>query len=313
MHPTFWPAGCHWLYSFAANIKPGGGRSAGGYLERLRAVAPVDGHALAARKDRVVGTGPGGGDGDDVLAALPVVRDALRKTAEVIAASPAAQWWTSHLDVADQWTVPWEGAGRPPDDLVGSLSTWWERTVADEEQAVRERSSDPEANWSGSWWSIPPHDLVRTTRSLGSDGPARLWFEEDSFGDDSAVAVPVEAYPARVIEITGPEDWADLCRRHPLDVTASRRPDWYRVTGRVGPWVIPDWRTVATEADAVHLTVAGYLTTATRSVEVGDGRASVLAGWNPDETFWFRGTLARPADEVRWHRQEGEWHPVEVV
>ena len=139
--------------------------------------------------------------------------------------------------------------------------------------------------------------IVRTTRALGANGPARLWFEEDSFRDDAAVAVPVDGHPARVIEITGPDDWAALCRQHPLDVSAARRHDWYRVTGRVGSWVIPDWRSVAAEADAVHLTVLGYLTAATRPIDVDGERATVLAGWNPDETFWFRGTLARPADE----------------
>ncbi|MCH6232144.1 hypothetical protein MK786_15435 [Microbacterium sp. CFH 31415] len=252
-------------------------------------------------------------DGEDLLAATPEVSEALRPIAELIAASPGAQWWTTPVAVDDQWAAPWDGAGRAPDDLTGSLNEWHRRTMEDEEHAARERASDPNANWSGIWWSIPPHDLVRTTRSLGRQGPARLWFEEDSFGDDSAVATPVEAYPARVIEITGPEDWADLCRRHPLDVSAARRHDWFRVTGRVGAWTIPDWRSVAVEADAVHLTVLGYLTTATRPIELDDERATVLAGWNPDETFWFRGTLDRPAEAVRWERHEDEWRAASPV
>ncbi len=272
--------------------------------ERLRG-------ALAASVDRAMyWQRP---DGEDLLAAHPEVREALRSTAALIAAAPAAQWWTTPMAVDDQWAVPADGAGRAPDDLATSLTEWLRRTIDDEHRAARERPSDPQANWSGMWWSIPPHELVRTTRSLGDRGPARLWFEEDSLGGDSAVVVPVEGHPARVLEITGPEDWADLCWRHPLDVSAARRHDWFRVTGRAGTWVIPDWRSVAAEADAVHLTVLGYLTTATRLIELDGERATVLAGWNPDETFWFRGALARTARGERWERLEDGWRPAPPV
>lgn len=246
-------------------------------------------------------------DGADALAATDEFRGPLRRVADVVASSAAAAWWTSPVDVADQWAVPWEGAGRPPEDPAAALTAWRRDLIADDIRAARERPADPAALWSGIWWSNPPRTLVHTTRSLGGDGPARLWFEEDSLGGDEAVATPVDAYPAHVIEITGPEDWVDLCRRHPLDVSASRRHDWYRVTGRAGVWIQPDWSAVAREADGVHLTVAGYLSAATRLIEVDADRASVLAGWNPDETYWFRGTAPRPADQRRWTRIDGAW------
>ena len=261
--------------------------------------------ALQASVDRAMYWQPP--DGEDLLAARPSVREALGPAAELIAASQTAAWWATGVELTGQWTLPWEGGARPADELDAVLAAWHRDALDDEARAARERPADPTANWSGIWWSIPPHDLVRTTRALGADGPARLWFEEDSFGDDAAVAVPVDGYPARVIEITGPDDWAALCRQHPLDVSAARRHDWYRVTGRVGSWVIPDWRSVAAEADAVHLTVLGYLTAATRPIDVDGERATVLAGWNPDETFWFRGTLARPTDEQRWVRADEGW------
>ncbi|WP_426324587.1 hypothetical protein [Microbacterium sp. E-13] len=293
---------------------PAGPREAVAALRSIPLPAPTEERlrqALRASVDRAMyWQRP---DGEDLLAAHPEVRDALRSAAELIAGAPAAQWWTTPMAIDDQWAVPWEGAGRAPDDLAASLTEWYRRTIEDEEHAARERPSDPRANWSGMWWSIPPHGLVRTTRSLGGHGPARLWFEEDSLGGDSADAVPVEGYPARVIEIAGPEDWAGLCRRHPLDVSAARRHDWFRVTGRAGAWVIPDWRSVAAEADAVHLTVLGYLTTATRPIGLDDERATVLAGWNPDETFWLRGTLPRPARGERWERHQDGWRPAPPV
>lgn len=249
-------------------------------------------------------------DGADVLAATPEVRRSLRRAAEVIAAAPDSAWWHTPVDLGDQWAVPWDGGGRPSADSGAELDAWRVSVLEDDARAAVERPSDPTARWTGWWWSIPPHGLVRTSRSLGDDGPAGLWFVEDFLGGDEATAVPVDAYPGRVIEIRTPEDWADLCRRHPLDVTASRRHDWYRVTGRDGRWVMPDWSAVAREADAVHLTVAGYLAVATRLIEIDDDRASVVAGWNPDETFWFRGTSARPAEQREWRREDGIWRRV---
>lgn len=274
-------------------------------LALVPATAPRVREALAASVDRAIYWQPP--DGEDALAAHPDVVEALADAAALVAASSAAAWWSSPIDLGDQWAVPWEGAGRASGDPTTALDEWHDGTRADDERAARERPSDPRAAWSGSWWSIPPHGLVRTTRSLGDGAPARLWFEEDSIREDTAVATPVEAHPARVIEITGPDDWADLCRRHPLDVTAARRHDWYRVTGRAGAWTIPDWRGVAAEADGVHLTVMGYLTAATRLIDLDGERATVLGGWNPDETFWFRGTLPRPGDAVRWERVDDEW------
>jgi len=249
-------------------------------------------------------------DGSDRLCATAEVRASLRRVAEAVAGSSGAQWWFLGVAEDDQWAVPWEGAGLAPPDAAAELRAWRESTLADEESAAIERPADAAAAWSGRWWSTPPSSLVRTTRSLGADGPAGLWFVEDSFGETAAEATPVEVFPARVIEIDGPDAWAQLCRRHPLDVTASRRHDWFRVTDRDGRWVMPDWEAVAAETDAVHLTVAGHLSTATRLIEVDGERSSVLAGWNPDETFWFRATSARPAAAQSWRREDDAWKRV---
>jgi len=249
-------------------------------------------------------------DGVDLVCATDEVSAALRRIAALIAGSPAAAWWSDGVAEDDQWAVPWDGAGRSSPDVTADLRVWRERTLADDARAGRERPDDPAAPFGGPWWSIPPTSLVRTTRALAGDGPAGLWFVEDSFGEDAAAATPVDAYPARVFEVRGPDDWARLCAEHPLDVTASRRQDWYRVTGSDRRWVIPDWAAVAAETDAVHLSVAGYLSTATRLVEVDGDRASVLAGWNPDETFWFRATSARPAGAQRWRRENDVWECV---
>lgn len=245
-------------------------------------------------------------DGADVLAADPGMRTALTRIAAVIAASPHTRWWTTDAMLGDQWAVPWDGGATAQDAVAGELARWRDALIAEEERAAVERPSDPTANWSGTWWSRPPTALVHTTRGLGEDGPAGLWFVEDSLGWESAVATSVLPPSATVVEIDGPDAWIELCRRHPLVVTASRRHDWFRVTGWTGEWVQPDWAAVAHEADGVHLTVAGYLAAATRLLDVGDGRASVIAGWNPDETFWFGRTLTSGSPQ-EWVRVDDEW------
>lgn len=282
-------------------------------------------------------------DGEDVLASAPEVRDALRPVARAVARAGGAAWWTDGIDRGDQWVVRFVTPGRPgpqPGTVDDVLDAWRGREVTGEAAAVRRAdarasrkararrhatssraavpgwSPFPGAEVSGAWWSMPPADLVGSTRrweaALAGPGaaeePVGLTLVEDGGGwEEAVVSRLVVDLGARVLEVDGPAAWADLCRRHPFDVTASRGDDWRRATGRTGRWVAPDWASVAREVDAVHLTVAGYLTTAGRAVEVDDDTASVLAGWDPDRTWWFRGARVEPHAE-RWHRDpEAGW------
>lgn len=129
-------------------------------------------------------------------------------------------------------------------------------------------------------------------------------------GGDAATAIQLTG-EAATFEVTCAEDWATLCRAFPLEVTASRRHDWYRVTGRAGVWVVPDWARVAGRWDAVHLSVAGYLSAATRIIDVEPDVASMIAGWSPDTTVWLADVLvaAAPQHWESWTRTscEGPW------
>ena len=81
-------------------------------------------------------------------------------------------------------------------------------------------------------------------------------------------------------------------------MTAQRRHDWYRATGREGRWVIPEWAAVAERYDGVHLSVEGYLEAATTAIPVSDGWASVIAGCDPDTTWWLSDAVT-PTGETR--------------
>lgn len=226
-------------------------------------------------------------DEEDELAAEPDVRAALGGIAEAVASDPEVAWWRDGPDLAAQYEVTFDDIPDPFVPAATALSEW--RSALDEEihRAVVERPADPTAPISGAWWSTPPRRLRRTTRALSGGAPVGLELVEDGLGwtraHSSRLRVPTAP---RILTIDGPDAWEQLCRDG-IDVTPARQHDWYRTTGRIGRWILPDWTYVARDFDAVHLSVAGYLSTAGRAITVGPA-ASVLAGWSPDETVWLR-------------------------
>ncbi|MBW4041711.1 MAG: hypothetical protein HIU86_06220 [Acidobacteria bacterium] len=245
---------------------------------------------------------------EDRLTADPDVLAALRPIAEAVADMPAAQWWASPLD-PDHLVLTDRFDDRTPPrparltGLESALDRWRRIALEDEERARIDRPDDPGANWSGTWWSTPSGvALPVTTRRLERCGSVALLWEEDSLGQRDAILQPVRPNGAvRVFEIHGPGAWTALAAGYPFDVSRARRQDWFRVTGRDGAWIIPDWQAVARDWDAVHVSVLGYLRTATRALAVDDTRATMLAGWDPDSTWWLTAVLGTGGMEAeRW-------------
>lgn len=247
------------------------------------------------------------GDGSDVLAATVEMQAPLRRVAEHVAASVHAEWWGEPVAECSQWQVEWDDA--PPHEIMtdptASLRKVQDQIIEEELVAKRERPSDVTANWSGTWWSRAPWELPSTTRTLFDGSPAGLWFVEDSLGweqaDTRRLGIPAGL---RIFEIDTAEAWADLCARFPIEVTAQKRHDWYRTTGRDGAWVIPDWAKVAEHYDAVHLQVQAYLSAAGTAIPVDEQAATVIAGWDPDQTFWFTPNVRYIDEAVRWVLEE---------
>lgn len=258
--------------------------------------------------------------GEDVLAGHGELDAGLARIATWLAPH-VPDWWTAPI-APEQWVVAWWG--HDPRKRKGpALAEWRKQTLAEEHRAAtlrrKNRVDYPESGWSptpglqpaeidapisGHWWSFP--DGVDSTRAI--DGvPAGLDLTEDA-GDDQArafkVQVPAEA---RVLEIDHPQVWIDLCRSHPLEVTDSRRHDWYRVTGRDGRWLIPDWAAVAEQYDAVHLTTAAYLAGATRTLPVDDHNATMIAGWGADATHWLTPVQLGAAQAWTFDQDTDRW------
>jgi hypothetical protein len=275
----------------------------------------------------------------DLALAVPAMADVLGPVARAVTQAPAARWWSSPLDRDRQQYVQFlaQDPARQRDDdpppplsgAAGRLADWLADTLDDERRAA-ERPADPSAPYSGYWWSTPAlSGLVTTTRSLPGLGAVGLELVEDGLGWTDAWCWPLRPRPdVRVYEIRGPDDWAGLVARYPLDVSKARRHDWWDVTGWAGTWLMPDFTAVAADYDAVHLTVGGYLTTAGRGLSVPghggvvpghrgrlagyasalrDGAAgTMLAGWNPDETYWLADVLEPAGPASRWTATEDE-------
>jgi hypothetical protein len=252
-------------------------------------------------------------DEEDALLADPRIMEALRPVAEAVVGSRTWRWWTTPLDAHAQAFVQWMGEnGTVPPRLIGAeggLRQWRQETVKDERDAAG-RPDDPAAPYSGCWWSTPALGrVVATSRARPGLAATQLMLVEDASGWTQAQVWPLRpAAGIKVYEIDGPQAWVRLVERYPLDVSRSRRHDWWRTTGRAERWLIPDWHAVADDHDAVHLTVAAYLTTAGRALDM-DGGATVLAGWDPDITFWLTDTLTSAGKPVIWQRHDDDrWH-----
>jgi len=257
-------------------------------------------------------------DAEDQALAAAEVGEALRPIASAVAEAPESGWWTSPVDRGRQRYVQFLG-DRPFDEPNRSGSAQrvaaWRADTVRREESLRGRDTEPLGAWSGHWWSDPAMSgLPVTTRALPGLGAARLTLVEDGHGWKSARCWPLTPRAgARVYEVDGPAAWASLVTRYPLDVSRSRRHDWWRATGWTGRWLIPDYQAVAVDYDAVHVSVLGYLTTAGVAIQAGaDGEArTLLAGWDPDATWWLTDALAPAGPPENWVADDSAgngWH-----
>ncbi|EGD53373.1 hypothetical protein [Gordonia neofelifaecis] len=242
-------------------------------------------------------------DGLVRLAALPQIVELLRPLAEAVAASPHCEWWSSACAVDDQHLIAYAEPTIEAAPIGQSLRVGRAVAMADEAEGRRENRAASDV--SGFWWSTPWAGHTTARRQNGR--PTGITLMEDCGGWEKVwirrCPVPAEA---RILEICEPADWAGLCRDHPFEITHTVGPDWRRVTGSDGPWLMPDWVSVAENYDAVHVTIAGYLTTATQAIDVDDRHQTMMAGWMPDGTVWLNDVLATTAAEWEiWKTSDG--------
>lgn len=256
-------------------------------------------------------------DGEDLLVATSEMSVALRRVAEHVSAAQSTAWWSTPTDTRRQQSVQWDGA--PPRPALGDAHETL-RVARDQERGTREhRTNKPSASWSEEWRSSPPQIVPTSSRSLLDGTPGGLWFAEDSIGWDRAESVGLIVPDGlRIFEIESAADWKQLCVWFPLAVTTQSRGDWYGSSARTAHWLVPDWSKVSERYDAVHLQVGAYLAAAGVEIAVDEnlGVASMIAGWNPDETYWFTPAIEYDDDRTRWRLEDHgtgvDWLPDET-
>ncbi|WP_137723775.1 hypothetical protein [Prescottella subtropica] len=256
-------------------------------------------------------------DEHDRMFARPDLVSALRPIVEAVLESPHAAWWNESVDLHAQhvtaklqngsdWSDTATEFVRCAVDLIG----WRDKVLGDEARSRAFRVENPHRAVGGEWWSTPEASgVMETSRARDGLGAVQLVLEEDDISDgrrSRVWPVTVDGTP-RVYEIGCPQDWAVLVDAYPLAVPECRRSDWFDTTGVHCHWNIPDWVAVSEDYDAVHLTVLGYLTTPGIAIPLAhrDG-ATLLAGWDPDVTYWLRdGGLRVDRAPTDWSRSGG--------
>lgn len=204
-------------------------------------------------------------DFDDVLSAAA---RALTMVDVQLSSRPELRWWASTMDRSQQ--VGFTGS-----------SVSGQPTIAKSEEALRAGSV---------WWVTPTGALTSSRREAPGTGPVAARLLDDYWvpgPDDRLVPVAVDE-DARVYEVADADDWAQLVRDHPRPSPELLTYNWGRDASQV---VLPDWGSVATAWDGVHVSVAAYLNAAYRPIPLGDGTTTVLAGWHPDSTAWLTGAV----------------------
>lgn len=247
-------------------------------------------------------------DGEDTLLAAPVLSNALRRVAEHVVASGLTEQWLAPVDLRTQFHVEFDQPD-PAGSVTSSgqsvfdkLLRWKENLILTEARARAEKPTPVTAMIGGEWWSMPSSQLVSSTGVFTNQQPIGLSCVEDAFNWEQAVTRRVSVPPSvKILEISTADDWVELCRKYGIEVTAHKRHDWFRTTGRDGEWIMPDWLAVSKDYGGIHLSIAGYLALAGECLELDEKFATVIAGWDPDKTYWF-------TDELRFYEEPEIWN-----
>lgn len=181
---------------------------------------------------------------------------ALLPLARAVLSEPAASRWFTPVDLGAQ---EWIGARGSQPQLIGSINL-----------------DAPLSTWER-YAQKPSDDIVTSTAvdDMSSALAALIYHSGDyHIGDPPLVHYRLVASPVvRVYEIDGPTAWHHLCARYPAHDTAGR--------------LVPDWKLVVRDWDAVHLSLGGLLTS-DQGVVSSDVGWSELRFWEFEQTRWLR-------------------------
>ena len=189
----------------------------------------------------------------------------LSGLAREVASHPAASWWTAPMDRTRQVFV------------------------IDDERIAEVKSPERNREWED---YAQRHTLGRMTSTLDGEYSCADVVIAASIGDwppsseQRRFVAEIDA-SVRVLEVSTPEDWHNLCTSFPR-VDRNFNTPAYVGTGTL----VPDWSLVAGQWDGVHMTFAGLLTIplVRWSTAAGD---TVMWNWDTEGTMWLPGEFLR--------------------
>lgn len=217
--------------------------------------------------------------------------DGYQRIATALAKAPASQWWWQPM---------------PHDNQV------W---ICD--KPIRRGRGLPFATSYAHHWAATAPVTALTTSTRLSRLPAMALLSDQNHHPPlranpttlSAWKVPIKP-EARIAEIHSPIDWITLVQKYP-----SHRTDrclaphldeaW---PDKSLTWTV-DWHRLSHDYDAVHLSVAGWLTATSHLLSMPDNRGHTFCeGWPTEATIWFRpvfsGEFERLGPDELPHRLE---------
>lgn len=216
---------------------------------------------------------------DEVLTAA---QDSLTAIARDISKRSGLRWWAQSAAVHHQFAYLRDGF---PGAGITEVAL---------EMAAR-------ADLDGSTWWVSPAGALVSSRGPVFGSPCVIaaaqddhWMKDER---DSLWAVEVSD-GARIFEIQEKEDWSRLVSTYPRQGEGFLTFDWGPPPNPGARLLLPDWRRIAQDWDAVHVSFAGYLAASYESIPIDGSHYAVLAGWHPDGTSWLTGQ-ARSSHQVQ--------------
>ena len=181
--------------------------------------------------------------------------------------------------------------------------SWWEALPKNEQIMLGSGERQPdvqrlarrvEVYLEESSWRLPWG--LTTSNKIGPRLPAaRLCDDEAVYGLDEPIScwrLPVDS-DARVYEINVPSDWIALCETYPKLIHIP--PEWTRWGVDAVRGLCADWLAVACDWDALHISMAGLLTTVGLPLGIGAYGSIFEDEIGSELTVWFRPCFGEPS------------------
>ena len=221
------------------------------------AVTPLESFSRLASVLRRITPWSGTFDHDvpGLLALAPRLADLAREAAT----HPGSQWWASPMNPGQQVIIPDDPFTEP--HPLEAAPDW-------ESYAERPRE------WRFTSTLYGELSCLDTIISYGvGDWP---------HGRRGRFSAEIDG-SARILEITGPDDWHSLCANHP-------RPNQHRDSPAGEGALTLDWLSVATRWDGIHLTFLSILTSPFVRV-TSEAGTTMMWSWNTEGTLWLPGSF----------------------